>query len=313
MWVPYLVAAIQRVIDHSRPDALLSTAPPFSLHLAACWVKRSRPTVRWVADYRDYWSPSVIGLRRMLSVHIERRCLRRADAAVFVNAPQRKHTLDALRWPNYDRAHIITNGFDADDFIKLRNRAREDNPRFQMVYAGSLLHDRMQTQLFPALDLVCADPDIRQELRVRILGNFADVYPDITRRLTEWGVLHLTPFAPQQTALEAIWDAGALLISEPDTPLYRANHSQKLFEYLASGNPILAVVPEGEIAQVIRQQQAGFVVHPDDRDGIANAIKMLMTLHRPHADGIEKNRRYERREIARQMAELLNQVTHAKA
>lgn len=313
LWIPGLVAAIRHAIAEAHPDVLLSTAPPFSLHLAAGLVKCRQPELPWVADYRDFWSPSMRGLRRRLSVFLERRCLRLADAAVFVNPTQQWQALEAIGQTNYPHAHVITNGFDAEDFIRLRGRVRPECEYVQIVYAGSLQYDRMRTQFFPALYQVCDDSQIRSRLCVHILGNFANIYPDLVAQLTDWGVLQITPFVPQQAALEAIWDADILLIVEPDAPVYRANHSQKLFEYLASGHPILAVVPEGEIAHVIREQQAGVVIHPEDQDGIVRAIRQMVEQWTPesrrHEDGIEKNRCYERREIARQMAALLDMVS----
>ena len=291
---------------------MLTTAPPFSMHIVGYLIKRRESALPWVADYRDFWSPSITGWRRKLAILLERRFLCLANAAVFVNKSQRQYALDAIGWLDYPQAYVITNGFDADDFAKLRGRVRPDDGYFTLTYTGSLLHDRMQSQFFPALELACTDPYIRQRLRVRILGNFADLYPDITKRLTNWGVLQVTPFAPYQTALEAIWDADALLIIEPDIYIYRLSHSNKLFEYLAAGRFILAVVPEGEIAQVIREQQAGIVVHPDDQPAIITALRDLITRwehgNLPVDDGIERNRRFERREIARQFAELFDRL-----
>ena len=85
-----------------------------------------------------------------------------------------------------------------------------------------------------------------------------------------------------------------------------------MFEYLAAGRFILAVVPEGEIAQVIREQQAGIVVHPNDQPAIITALRDLITRwehgNLPVDDGIERNRRFERREIARQFAELFDRL-----
>lgn len=53
----------------------------------------------------------------------------------------------------------------------------------------------------------------------------------------------------------------------------------KVFEYLATGHPLLAVAPEGEVAALIRQQRAGIVVHPDDREGILATIRDPLRRH----------------------------------
>jgi len=52
--------------------------------------------------------------------------------------------------------------------------------------------------------------------------------------------------------------------------------SGKVFEYLAAGRPILAVVPpDGAAAELIRETRAGMVVAPDDIEGIRVALEVL--------------------------------------
>jgi glycosyltransferase involved in cell wall biosynthesis len=52
--------------------------------------------------------------------------------------------------------------------------------------------------------------------------------------------------------------------------------SGKVFEYLAAGRPVLAVVPpDGAAADLIRETNAGVVVAPDDVDGIRRALAEL--------------------------------------
>jgi glycosyltransferase involved in cell wall biosynthesis len=59
--------------------------------------------------------------------------------------------------------------------------------------------------------------------------------------------------------------------------------SGKVFEYIAAGRPILAVVPpDGAAAELIRETGAGVVVAPDDVDGIREA---LVALHGRFANG----------------------------
>jgi glycosyltransferase involved in cell wall biosynthesis len=313
LWGPSLVAAMHQTIEQTHPDALLTTAPPFSLHLMASIVKRRYPELPWVADYRDFWSPITYGLRRRLSVYLERRWLSRAEAVVFVNPTQRQQALEVIGQPNYPRAYVITNGFDAADFLHLREYRCRDEHVFVLAFVGSYLDESQNTQLFPALEIVCRDESLRAKLQVRIWGNFVSPNPDITTNLIEEGVLQITPFAPYQVALEAMWSADALFMAYDDTPRIRTTHANKLFEYLATGHPILAIVPEGEIASVIHQQQAGIVIHPNDRDGIVHAIRQMVERWTPESrhssDGIERNGRYERREISRQMADLLDAVS----
>ncbi|MGD8414509.1 MAG: hypothetical protein PVF33_09765, partial [Candidatus Latescibacterota bacterium] len=53
-WRPFAVKAATAAIESGRFDALYSTSPPESSHLAALSVQR-RSGLPWVADFRDPW------------------------------------------------------------------------------------------------------------------------------------------------------------------------------------------------------------------------------------------------------------------
>jgi glycosyltransferase involved in cell wall biosynthesis len=90
--------------------------------------------------------------------------------------------------------------------------------------------------------------------------------------------------------------------------------SGKVFEYIAAGRPILAVVPpDGAAADLIRETGAGVVVAPDDVDAIRAA---LVDLHARFANGglpsVELAKtdedRLSRRARVEEMASLLRTV-----
>jgi glycosyltransferase involved in cell wall biosynthesis len=87
-----------------------------------------------------------------------------------------------------------------------------------------------------------------------------------------------------------------------------------VFEYLAAGRPILAVVPpDGAAAELIRAAGAGLVVAPEDVDGIAAALNELHTAWRAGTlDGVplsdEWRRKVSRRTRSEELARVLEQV-----
>jgi len=90
--------------------------------------------------------------------------------------------------------------------------------------------------------------------------------------------------------------------------------SGKVFEYLAAGRPILAVVPpDGAAAELIRETGSGVVVPPDDVEAIGAA---LVGLHARFANGglasVELARadedRLSRRARVEEMAALLEEI-----
>ncbi len=86
--------------------------------------------------------------------------------------------------------------------------------------------------------------------------------------------IELIPYAPHRRSLELQRDSEALLLLIPEAGgRGRGVLSGKVFEYLAAGRPILAVVPpDGAAAELLRETGAGVVVAPDDVDGIAREL-----------------------------------------
>jgi glycosyltransferase involved in cell wall biosynthesis len=69
-------------------------------------------------------------------------------------------------------------------------------------------------------------------------------------------------------------DSEALLLLVPDAGgRGKGVLSGKVYEYIAAGRPILAVVPpDGAAAALVRETGAGVVVAPDDVEGIRAAL-----------------------------------------
>jgi hypothetical protein len=70
-------------------------------------------------------------------------------------------------------------------------------------------------------------------------------------------------------------DASALLILQPVTTV---SIPAKLYEYMATGRPVLALAePGGETAELVTRSGAGVAVRADDRNGIALALRALFS------------------------------------
>ena len=94
----------------------------------------------------------------------------------------------------------------------------------------------------------------------------------------------MIPYAPRAASLALQRDSEALLLLIPDAGgRGKGVLSGKVFEYIAVGRPILAVVPpDGAAARLIRETEAGVVAPPDDVAAIRAALE---DLHGRFADG----------------------------
>jgi glycosyltransferase involved in cell wall biosynthesis len=89
----------------------------------------------------------------------------------------------------------------------------------------------------------------------------------------------------------------------------------KLFEYLASCRPILAIVPRGEVAQIIESTHPGIVASPDDPQDIERCLALLYENRHQFIEGMRCDdreiRRFDRREQARKLPSVLDEARTA--
>ena len=91
-------------------------------------------------------------------------------------------------------------------------------------------------------------------------------------------------YLPRADSLRLQRESEALLLLVPDAGgRGRGVLSGKVFEYIAAGRPILAVVPpDGAAAELVRETGSGVVARPDDIEGIRQA---LVDLHARFTNG----------------------------
>jgi glycosyltransferase involved in cell wall biosynthesis len=143
--------------------------------------------------------------------------------------------------------------------------------RFRLTHTGSFFGRRDPRAFLQAL----ADSGL--DVVARFLGDFRDVDREWAAGLELGDRLRLIPYAPRAESLALQRDSEALLLLIPDAGgRGKGVLSGKVFEYLAVGRPILAVVPpDGAAAQLIRETGAGVVAPPDDVAAIGGALEEL--------------------------------------
>ena len=86
----------------------------------------------------------------------------------------------------------------------------------------------------------------------------------------------------------------------------------KLFSYLGSGNPVLAMVPEGEVRDIIERAQAGIFADPDDVDGMVHAVETLYDEWFAAGKKFERKEdeisKFERRALTKRLAAALDRI-----
>lgn len=323
LWFPAARRAGIRALRRVQHDAILATAPSYSnLVLGASLARASGLPL--VVDYRDEWDLSSAywenAPRDPISWRVQgvmqRRVLRQAAALIATTKASTTRLAErAAEAGAAPMAECIYNGWDPADLDTTGAEAAippQLPDTFRLVYAGTLWNLTSVAPLVAAVQrLAASHPHLLQRLELVFLGRKT---PDQLQLL---GQLAATPatvrelaYAEHQAAIRAMQDADALLLLLSDVPGAERVAPAKLFEYLAVDRPMLAVVPEGETAAIVRSVDPDAWHAPVDVAGIAAwLVARLEGRQLAVAAGRNAIRDgFRRREQSGQLAALLDRV-----
>jgi glycosyltransferase involved in cell wall biosynthesis len=258
-----------------RPvSAIWATGPPFTAHWIAARISAGTG-LPLVLDFRDPWTrapfyPPRPGWARRLDERLEHRCLRRASRVVTAFPSIGDDFL--TRYPDLDpgKFSIITNGFDPSDFADL---SPEPFPEWTLAHTGSIFASRIPHTLFDVLPgWLAQDPDRARRVRIRLAGRVDPALEPLLARPPLDAVVQYQGYLSHRDSVKLLVDSHLLLLLVVEDPQAGRFIPGKLFEYIGSGTPILALAPEGEAADLIRRTKAGRVVTPGDGEAIRRAL-----------------------------------------
>ncbi|HET8556636.1 MAG TPA: glycosyltransferase [Gaiellaceae bacterium] len=307
-WAPFAFFAALREIRRERPDVIFSTSAPYGAHLAAMRAAR-RTGIPWVADFRDEWAWNPYSADRTILSALTRR----VERAVTTTAQHVVVAADYFRLegpePDDRRRTVILNGVDEDDLPEVG--LPEPTTNFVLAHIGTVYEGFDPTPVLRVLaDLIERGEVDGKRVEVRFTGSIwiEGFQPPPVIRFDRTG------YVDHAKAVAEMRSATALLLYRPSSSLAP---SGKLFEYLASGRPLLCVVrPDNLASRIVRDWDAGVVADPANEAEIEEAILTLW--RRWTADGLpdqlEVRRRtlqeYSRPAGAAQLAAVLEEATY---
>lgn len=274
LWVrPGLKAA--RAIDC---DVVVSTFGPYAPLFIAYALKKRRPSLVWVCDFRDLWVKNhhyagIPGFR-WIEKRLERKFVLACDFVTTVS----EGLADEMRedYPGVD-VRVVPNGFDFEDLRKVAaERAFPDDGLRRLVYTGSVnLAKRDPSPLFEALRSL-SSVDLAK-LRLLFVGPNVDLVSELAARYGVEASLEIRPSVPRFEALRIQRDADRLLFLETTYEGARDGVlTGKLFEYMSSGTPVIGVgiEPSSAVGRLLKEFNAG-CAYGRAVDDLRNALQSL--------------------------------------
>ncbi len=272
-WTERAFHCAEKIISRNNVKVVISSYGPIAPHLVALRLKARYPQLKWIADMRDELptNSNLPFTERTLNPFywkVQNKIMKYADVLTSVSEPILD---DFRRLPHNERMLFaeIKNGF---DFNMLTTPKRKINEVFTVVYAGGLHGGR---DPYPFLQ-ACSELVGEYNIDIRCL--FLGIGKRLRIPLALQDRVHVKPRVPYELAIDILKSADILLLLIPMTKR-RGVYTGKLFDYLGVLRPILALVPEHDVAaELIRRCRSGLIADMKNRRTIKECLLTLYNL-----------------------------------
>lgn len=309
-WVRPSVKFLHEFLRENKIQTVITTGPPHSIHLIGYKLKNKNPSLRWFADFRDPWSEwglldslNVSSAVRKIHRKLEAKVLQRADKIITIT-PFYVKKFEAL---SQRKVVLLTNGYDEDDFKTL---TIEQTQKFVIRHVG-IINERCDPRPFLSAvrQLMVSYEDFKKSVRLDFVGEvharvkaFVATFPELA------AVTTFTASVPHEHLIKLYGKSSLLLLILTGYKDAEGYLPGKLFEYLATGLPVIGTGPEnGDAAAVLNASGAGTMIEAGDEEKIKIKIMEYFSTWRQGETKLVSRdvMKYSRKNITQELIELL--------
>ena len=270
-WVKPSVKYLSDYIKKEQIETIITTGPPHSLHLIGFQLKEQLG-VKWIADFRDPWT--TIGYHKKLKLsktsqekhkQFEHDVLNTASQIIVTS----ENTKQEFALKTNKPIAVITNGYDTHHIVK-----PVKDSKFTLSHIGSLLSERNPKQLWEALsELINENESFNKSFQLNLIGVVSE---DVIQTLKNFKLnqhINNVGYVSHDEALKAQMQSRVLLMVEINSEDTKAIIPGKLFEYMASHTPIIAVGPnDTDVERIIKSTNTGRYFYYNQKEEIKSQI-----------------------------------------
>ena len=305
-WIRASSQNLPLFIKENNIDVVISSYAPTAPHFVALELKKEFTSLKWIADMRDEMSQG-LGLSPKLKekyVKLENEIFTYADAVTSVSRP----LVDKFASLNTNHNMLfreIRNGYDftLEEIIST-------NSAFTISYTGNFYGDINPVNFFRALSTF-----MKKNNTIKVFVQLVGVktHFEIPEGLED--IVKIIPAVKHSKAIEIMKKSDALLLIHPSNGR-KGVFTGKLFEYLASLKPIIALVDEDDVAaKLILDVNAGYV----SDNGNIEKIEMIVEEayqewqeQRKRKFNIEIIKKHHRKEQAKCLEKVIDEISDAR-
>ncbi|MBT3450023.1 MAG: glycosyltransferase [Bacteroidetes Order II. Incertae sedis bacterium] len=314
-WRKYAVATGLRILKETPADVILATAPPYTSFLIGRDLSLRTHTPLAI-DYRDDWVDNPrhsypTALHRRITASMERKVVNQTSVVIAIN----KTILDLIKKrqagpnPTYT---VVPQGFDPEDFANVSTQTSESD-QLVFLYTG-MFYDAQQPDAFLKGIRILLDrrPELTSIVRCKFAGIFPERGKEIIQQLKLEPVVDLLGYLSHTDTVQQLVDCSVAWMTIGRQQGEEMISTGKLFDYMGSLKPILALVPDGEAKNALSSYGAAFTCPPDEAEHIADELESIVGLWQ--AGTLPKGSReniqiYDRRKQARILSNIFDKIS----
>lgn len=270
-WVKPSVKYLKKYIQENNIETIITSGPPHSLHLIGLDLKKQL-NLNWIADFRDPWT--TIGYHKELKLSkwasakhkaLEKEVMTTCDT-ILVTSPTTKTEFERI---TNQPIEVITNGYDVE---KIDKKPLDEN--FTLAHIGSFLSERNPQILWESLsELIQENEAFATHFKLKLIGAVSkEVIQSISDYKLDTFVQNLG-YVSHEEALVHQRNSQVLLLIEIDSDDTKCIIPGKLFEYMVSERPILAIGPKNsDFENIIKQTNTGVFYQYNEKNELKSKI-----------------------------------------
>ena len=309
LWKNKSIDFIENYLSKTKIDVVITTGPPHSLHLIGYELKK-RLNIKWISDFRDPWVNLNYLNRFHLLPSVKRRHKKLRDK-VLINSNSVIVTSEKLKKlykeiaPNIFK---ITNGYDYE-----YSTVNIDS-KFSISHIGSLYPERNPKYLWDIIDEICINnEEFRSNLQINFIGNTSEKIIKYLSNKTFKSCVKFFDYVDYKRAIEFMCSSQILLMVEVNDNDSSYAIPGKLFDYLNSKRPIIAIGPDrSEVNQILYDTNAGKFFNYNESINLKLHIENLYNQYEMGSISYDaKNISiYRRKNLTEELSKIINKVSY---
>lgn len=289
---------------HGKPDIILASSVHPLTMVAGIQIAR-KFGIPCICEIRDLWPEAIFAFNKIKETSILGRLLVKGEHWIYKNADAliftKEGDVDYIKERKWDtkqggdidlgKCHYINNGVDLENFKlsivgnSLEDKDLSDN-KFKVIYAGAIRPVNNVGNLLDTARLLINEP----EIRFLIYGSGIEEKM-LRKRVEEEGLTNVKMkgrvkkrYIPYILSKSSV---NVLNYSQDKYNWTRGNSSNKLFEYMASGKPIISTVKMGYC--LLDRYKCGISLEKSTPEELAKAILYIKDMPKEEYERMGNN------------------------